>query len=142
MKVAINATHGGFGLSPDAIRLYCKKAGIPCYFFNLEYTKDASGKYAPTLVQTDTPVGGLRWSAFSIPNPSEHKDANKFVIDDKFEGKDRANVHLIETIEELGEKANGAFAKLKILEIPDDVQWHIAEYDGWEWVAENHRKWE
>ena len=30
---------------------------------------------------------------------------------------------------------------LKIIEIPDDVDWIIEEYDGNEWVAEKHRTW-
>jgi len=55
--------------------------------------------------------------------------------------EDRANPKLVECVETLGEKANGRCARLKIVEIPDDVKWHIAEYDGWEWVAENHRTW-
>jgi hypothetical protein len=37
--------------------------------------------------------------------------------------------------------ANGAHANLKIVEIPGDVSWHIGEYDGNEWVAEDHRSW-
>ena len=32
-------------------------------------------------------------------------------------------------------------AKLKIVEIPDDVEWIIEEYDGKEWIAEDHRRW-
>jgi len=44
-------------------------------------------------------------------------------------------------VEELGEKANGQCADLKIVEIPDDVEYEIEEYDGVEWVAENHRTW-
>jgi hypothetical protein len=44
-------------------------------------------------------------------------------------------------VQELGEKANDRFSKLKIVEIPDDVQWEIQEYDGWEHIAENHRTW-
>lgn len=55
---------------------------------------------------------------------------------------DRANKNLIEVIEELGDDADGDFAKLKIVEVPDDVKWHISEYDGIEWVAEDHRTWE
>jgi len=27
------------------------------------------------------------------------------------------------------------------VEIPDDVKWHIHEYDGLEHVAEDHRTW-
>jgi len=31
---------------------------------------------------------------------------------------------------------------LKIVEIPAAVKWQIDEYDGWEWVAEVHRRWD
>ena len=142
MKVAINAAHGGFGLSPDAIRLYCKKAGLPCFFFDLSY-KSKNDKYEVMYTPTDTPTGALRWTVFTIPNPHDNlKEAYKYHFTDSFRD-DRANKHLIEVIEELGSKAaSGPFAKLKIVEVPDDVKWHIAEFDGWEWVAEDHRKWE
>jgi len=30
---------------------------------------------------------------------------------------------------------------LKIVEIPDDVDWEINEDDGSEWIAEKHRTW-
>lgn len=49
---------------------------------------------------------------------------------------------LIECVEKLGIDANGRYSKLKIIEIPDDVEWIIQEYDGMEWVAEKHRTWE
>jgi hypothetical protein len=48
---------------------------------------------------------------------------------------------LIEIVEQLGEAANGRFAELKVVEIPDDVVWGIEEYDGNEWIAEKHRTW-
>jgi hypothetical protein len=48
---------------------------------------------------------------------------------------------LVEIVEQLGEAANGDFAELKVVEIPDDVQWQIQEYDGDEWIAEKHRTW-
>ena len=35
----------------------------------------------------------------------------------------------------------GQFAELKIVEVPDDVNWYIEEYDGMEHVAERHRTW-
>ena len=31
---------------------------------------------------------------------------------------------------------------LKAIQIPDDVEWTIKEYDGLEWVAEKHRTWD
>jgi len=48
---------------------------------------------------------------------------------------------LVQVVEEMGDKAWGRYAKLAIVEIPDDVQWIIEENDGMEWVAEKHRTW-
>ena len=53
----------------------------------------------------------------------------------------RNNPILVEIVEQLGEAADGGFAELKVVEIPDDVKWQIDEYDGNEWVAEKHRTW-
>jgi hypothetical protein len=54
---------------------------------------------------------------------------------------DRTNPFLIETVEELGDEANGWLSELKVVEIPDDVEYTIEEYDGAEWIAEKHRTW-
>jgi hypothetical protein len=48
---------------------------------------------------------------------------------------------LVEIVEQLGEAAYGDFAKLKVVDIPDDVQWTVGEYNGAEWIAEKHRTW-
>lgn len=54
----------------------------------------------------------------------------------------RNNPFLVEVVERLGEEANGDYAILKIVEIPDDVDWEIAEsFPGDEWVQEKHRTW-
>lgn len=53
----------------------------------------------------------------------------------------RDDTALVQTVEELGVLANGSFAKLKIVDVPDDVEWEIEDYDGLEWVAEKHRTW-
>lgn len=55
--------------------------------------------------------------------------------------EDRSNSILIQVVEELGKEANGRCADLSIIEIPDDVEWQIEEYDGKEWIAEKHRTW-
>lgn len=54
---------------------------------------------------------------------------------------DRANLKLVECVEKLGEDADGEFAELKVVDIPDDVEWTIEEHDGMEWVSEKHRTW-
>jgi hypothetical protein len=48
---------------------------------------------------------------------------------------------LIAIVEELDQQSWGQFSTLKVVEIPDDVEWEICDYDGDEWVAEKHRKW-
>ncbi len=53
----------------------------------------------------------------------------------------RDNPELVKVVEELGTKASGTCANLVIVEIPDDVEWFIDEYDGWETVREKHKTW-
>ena len=37
--------------------------------------------------------------------------------------------------------ADGDHAQLRIVDIPDDVNWYIDDYDGIETVREHHRTW-
>lgn len=53
----------------------------------------------------------------------------------------RDDPKLVSCIETLMEKADGAYARLSIVEIPDDIEWEIESYDGNEWVSEKHRTW-
>ena len=48
---------------------------------------------------------------------------------------------LVQVVESLGDLANDIYAELKVVEIPDGVNWSIEEYDGREWIAEVHRTW-
>lgn len=57
------------------------------------------------------------------------------------EPSDRSSATLVRVVEELGDGANAEYAKLKVVDIPDDVKWTIQENDGAEWVAEVHRTW-
>jgi len=56
---------------------------------------------------------------------------------------DRSNPKLVECVEKLGSAANGTYAQLEIVEIPDDIgdEWFVEDYDGMEHVSENHRTW-
>lgn len=53
----------------------------------------------------------------------------------------RDDPDLVVAVEILKEKSFGEFAELLIVEIPNDVEWCIEEYDGREWIAERHRVW-
>lgn len=57
-------------------------------------------------------------------------------------GEWRNNSLLIDCVEALGDGASGSFANLKVVEIPNGVDFEINDYDGYEWIAEKHRRWE
>ena len=48
---------------------------------------------------------------------------------------------LVQVIKELDTGADGRYSELKIIEIPNDMEWIVDEYDGLEWVAEKHQTW-
>jgi len=56
-------------------------------------------------------------------------------------GVARNDPHLVSVVEQLGDDANGRYAELAVVEIPDDVEWHIEDYDGMESIHENHESW-
>ena len=67
---------------------------------------------------------GIEWDGFGYTNLPRNDPA------------------LIEVVESIGTPAAaGAYSRLKIVEIPDDVEWEIDEYDGAETVHETHRVW-
>jgi len=50
-----------------------------------------------------------------------------------FDDEDRCNPSIIKCIRKLGERANGPYAKLQIVTIPDEnTDWHILDEDGYE----------
>jgi hypothetical protein len=59
------------------------------------------------------------------------------VLVDAFDPKVRCHPDLVAVVEELGSEAGD----LKVIEIPDDVEWIIDEHEGSEYVAEKHRTW-
>lgn len=53
----------------------------------------------------------------------------------------RNDSRLVEAVETLGERANGSYAELKVVEIPDGIDYYIHNYDGMESIQEKHRSW-
>ena len=114
MKIVINSNYGPFSLSEEAHTLYAKLKG---------YNVITKG------------VGG-----YQTFYKNEESDEN--LIDDW--NIDRNDPDLVEVVETLGEKAGqGKYIKLKVVEIPDDVEWYIdnREQGGGEFIAEEHRTW-
>lgn len=120
MKVVINNCYGGFGLSDAALREYAKAKGITVY-------EETDSSWGMTHFWTTPPTGD-----------KQKDDCRELLSNFALPRNDPA---LVEIVERMGEAANGSYSKLKIVEIPDGVQWEIKEYDGNEHIAEVHRTW-
>lgn len=58
-----------------------------------------------------------------------------------YNNDEREDPIMIGVIDELGERANSRYSRLKVVEIPDGTEYEIAEYDGNEHIAERHETW-
>jgi hypothetical protein len=144
MKIVINSKHGGFGLSDGAIVQYNHLKGRDIWIIQDERFMFKTFSLVPPEERIDgadrTELAPKGWHQWTM---EQKQDWNQKYKDQTFSDRDvaRDDPHLIQVVEELGELADGRFAQLKIVEIPDDVEWQIDEYDGLEWVAEKHRTW-
>jgi hypothetical protein len=152
MKVVVNRCFGGFGLSYEAVMEYAKRAGFKLYAF--ESAADKKGnisfdKYVPyTPSKKETTIKLLKNKESEEPFvihygktpllPDGQINNDTYFMANDIERNDPI---LIEVVEALGERADGGFAQLEIVKIPDDVEWEISEYDGMESVEEKHRSW-
>lgn len=78
---------------------------------------------------------GIEWDGYG------HLDNDSLGIKSSNHKKYRTHPALIQAVKKLGENANGPYAKLEVVDVPDDVDWLINDYDGIEEVAEQHRTW-
>lgn len=123
MKVVINDCYGGYGLSQEAEELYLQKKSIPYELVEWE--------------EGLKPIMSRNSHDIKLLGDNEGESTYWF-----FHNVERNDPVLVEVVEELGgERAGDWAAHLTVVEIPDDVEWCIKEYDGNEWVAERHRIW-
>lgn len=115
MKVVINKCYGGFELSPKAFEALIRR-GWTVGDSNHKEDWDTC-----ELVRTST---GYAFCTYPESDPEL-----------------RTHPDVVAVVENLGRKANGMFSQLEIVEIPDDVEFEIEEYDGMEHIAEKHRTW-
>lgn len=141
MEVVINTCFGGFGLSPEAERFLAKLQGKKVFFYyqsKYGYNNNGICEYRKTNTPdkdflTFTLIKDLGDVTNELPNGKDiWLDSHNIKRNDK---------NLITVIRMLGEKANGKHASLKIIHIPDNIEWEIAEYDGMESIEEKHRSW-
>jgi hypothetical protein len=131
MKIVINRCHGGFGLSQKAYK----------------WLIDHGMEHRPYITQTRDPVTKRlmhepRNDGEVIFDPCVGESGYWEMWIRHCKGwKGRVHKLVVRCVEELGDAANGDHARLKVVEVPDGVEWYVGNYDGVEQVAENHRTW-
>lgn len=137
-KVILNKCYGGFDVSKEAYELYAKKKGLTLYQYESEYISDKK-----EFVYKRATKESLFYHYFTkdfgdcayISN-EEYEKYSLYLRDEH-----REDPVLIEVVEELGNKANGRFGELRIVEIPDDLDYVIDEYDGIETLHQRVQEW-
>ena len=132
MKVVINTCFGGYSLSKKAIELYIEKAGLKLFCHENRYYTIPYDQYKLLFDEED------RLFREKIPDFKGYS-SNKYCWYSW--SIERHNPILVSVIEELKELANGEYSTLKVIEIPDDIEYNIEDYDGSEHISEKHRTW-
>lgn len=138
MKVVINTCFGGFGLS-DAAYEELIKLGVPVRKY-VEQVRGEDGLYKEEPLNE----GKVIFDRDLTESPSGLEKSMRALSGRYWESwvdEDRANPLLVQVVEKLGLEAWGKYSELRVVEIPDGVEFEIAEYDGLEHIAEKHRKW-
>lgn len=84
--------------------------------------------FKPTVLSNGAVLNSPMWRSVSL-----------YQLEEK--GYSRTHPKVVEVVERMGEKASGCFSKLTVIDIPDDVEWEVEEYDGYERIDEVHRTW-
>lgn len=137
-EVVINSCFGGFGLSPDAVKMYAKLKGFNIY----PYVTDYKSKDFKKTIRWNDGDGCLCifYLKQDVGDNPTGKELNKAEwLHERDIPRDDAD--LVKVVKTLKDKANTKFSNLKIVKIPNDVEFVIEEYDGNEHIAEKHKTW-
>jgi len=133
MKIVINDCIGGFGISHFGMVKYVEHKYGKCFV----YAFNNGGFNKVNDVPENTPSVFLA-TDLGDRIYDEHIVVNK-IFEDEIKRNDESLIYIVETH---GELINDSYSNLKIVEIPDDVKWHIGEGEmGGEWIYEEHRTW-
>lgn len=141
-KVILNKCYGGFDVSDKAYQLYAKKKGVELFRYEMILNNNHSDwKYRK--LEKDDEQNGLTVNYFTkdLGDIVEISDENWNKYSLYLRDNHREDPILIEVVEELGEEASGRFGKLVVVEIPDDLDYVIDEYDGIETLHERVQEW-
>lgn len=138
-KVILNKDYGGFDVSYLAHKLYAKKKYNIDEIFAYNWSKD--GFIKVTSDNKDGAFTSYLTEDFGDFISFEKYDNLDAKVNMRLDDSKREDSTLIEVVEELGDKASGPYGKLVIVEIPDDLDYVIDNYDGIETLHQKVQEW-
>lgn len=138
MKVVINKCFGGFGLS-DAAYEKLIEWGVPVRAYVQEQRDPKTRLYMPEPSNEGEVIFDRDLEPKTRLSIAGRALSSRYW--DTWTRDSRSHPLVVRVVEELGEKANGRCADLRVVEIPDGTDYTIEEYDGNEHIAEAHRTW-
>lgn len=145
MEVVINGCYGGFSLSVKGTLKLAELKGVQIF----GYVNDRL-KYSDYLTRDNNyikvtdfdsinkhdlvfwMIKDLGETTSELPSDAWFKEGREL---------DRNDPELVKVVKLLKKEANGMCASLKVVKIPDGVEWEVEEYDGMEHIAEVHKTW-
>jgi hypothetical protein len=132
-KVIYNACYGGFGLSKEACQRYWEIKGQKVWIEDDE-KYPSFGIWTVWLVPPEERIKQKSTEKFNSMSMNERVAYNEAYSAQTWYDRDidRHDPVLVQVVEELGDKAGGQFAKLRVTEVSG--AYRITEYDGYESV--------
>jgi hypothetical protein len=142
MKVVINACYGGFSLSKEGCQRYFDIKGQQVWIEDDTKFK-SMGLFTVWMIPPEQRLESKEGEEFYKMSTPDRIAYNKQYAEQTWCARDidRHDTILVQVVEEDSAMASGRCAELKVVEVPDDVEYQIEEYDGLEHVAEKHRTW-
>jgi len=122
-KIVYNDSYGGFGLSHEAVMRYAEIKGITLY--SKKDSMDFYYYYTVPIKEYER----IHRECVKEGNYSRSNDLHFFPT-----SISRTDPVLVQVVQELGDAANGSYARLRIKTLPAGTLYRIDEHDGMESV--------
>jgi len=133
VKVVINKCFGGFGLSKAAQRAIFARG---CDHHSKCTPEEYFGAAKNPGWRSDFERQLADESSYGLVVVDE-----LIISDEHRNDTSRACPVLVAVVEEMGDAAFGQYSKLRVVEVPDGVEFDVDDYDGQESIHERHRSW-
>lgn len=136
IRIAVSNDYGGFHFSYKMMMRYAELKGITIYAYEESFSDNPDDDVKLILINSGEEEDHyfIFYTTFPLEKLIACEENYQYQIDDY--DFVRTDPVVIQVVEEFKDET-----QIRIVEVPDDVDWCIREDIGVEWVAEKHRTW-